>query len=51
MALGSVCGAASSGLLLLEIVCERIGREFDLDLISTAASVVYRFMMMDGGQC
>ena len=36
------------GLLHLEIVFERIQREFDVDIISTAPSVIYRFTMNDG---
>ena len=36
------------GLLHLEVIRERLEREFDLDLITTAPSVVFKLYMKDG---
>ncbi len=38
------------GLLHLEIVQERLEREFDMDLITTAPTVVYQVLLKDGTQ-
>ncbi|ATQ43994.1 translation elongation factor 4 [Caulobacter mirabilis] len=38
------------GLLHLEIIQERLSREFDLDLIATAPSVVYKINLRSGEQ-
>lgn len=48
LGLGFRCGFL--GLLHMEIIQERLGREFDLDLITTAPSVAYNINLTSGQQ-
>ena len=48
LGLGFRCGFL--GLLHMEIIQERIGREFDLDIITTAPSVAYNLYLTNGTQ-
>lgn len=46
LGLGFRCGFL--GLLHMDIIQERIGREFDLDIITTAPSVAYKIYLTNG---
>lgn len=48
MALGFGFRCGFLGLLHLEISFERLQRQFDLDIISTAPSVIYKILFRDG---
>ncbi len=48
MALGSGFRTGFLGMLHMEVVIERLEREFDLELIATAPTVVYQILKTDG---
>ena len=48
MALGSGFRTGFLGMLHIEVIKERLEREFDLDLIATAPTVIYEVLKRDG---
>lgn len=46
LGMGFRCGFL--GLLHMEVVCERLEREFDLSIITTAPSVIYKIRLQNG---
>jgi len=49
-ALGSGFRAGFLGMLHMEVIKERLEREFDLDLIATAPTVIYEVLKTDGAR-